>query len=205
VNPDLQALVNAIDRLTAAQQKGSFDYINLAVLVMTLGAVVYYTRETVKIRKAAYRQNETSMIPVISIRVHPPQAHFDKNQSEEHPHLVLCNEGNGPAFNVTLDNFSANGKELQFDYGSNVIRPTEERELTFHLQEGNSGTIGNVSGLYHWINTEVLPDPVRLAVHCVSVSSTAYTFHFAFTPRAGRLVILMERVESPLFDVAKLD
>ena len=126
-------------------------------------------------------------MPVISIRVHPPQSHFDRTRREERSHLVICNEGNGPAFNLTLDDFAVNGKELQFDYGSNVVRPGEERELTFNLQEGNSGIIGNVNELYRWINTQILPDPVPISVNCISVSSTPYTFHFSFTPVAGRL------------------
>ncbi len=57
-------------------------------------------------------------------------------------------------------------------------------------------TIGNVNELYHWINTETLPDPLYLRLNCASVSSTDYTFTFRLTPMAGRLTVLLERMDS---------
>jgi hypothetical protein len=145
--------------------------------------------------RAAYRQNETAIMPVLAIRVEPPQARHARSHPNERSHLVLRNEGTGPAFNVSIEPYSAAGRELEFDHGSSVIRPGEERELTYHLQEGNGGTIGNVNELYYWINTGTLPDPLFLRIHCRSVSSTDYTFTFRFTPMVGTLAVLLERME----------
>ncbi len=113
--------------------------------------------------RAAHRQNENAIMPILAIRVEPPQSRYARSYDpNEKSHLVLRNEGTGPAFNVLIDPYSAQGRELEFDHGSSVIRPEEERELTYHLQEGNSGTIGNVNELYRWINTGILPDPLML-------------------------------------------
>jgi hypothetical protein len=104
----------------------------------------------------------------------------------------LRNEGTGPAFNASFEPYSADDQLLEFDHGSAVIRPGEDRELTYHLQEGNSGIIGNVGALYDWINTGKLPDPLFMRIRCQSASSTDYTFTFKFTPVAGTLVVLLE-------------
>ena len=151
---------------------------------------------TAELVRAAHRQNETAIMPILAIRVEPPQARFARPYPNEKSHLVLRNEGAGPAFNVSIEPFSGEGRELEFDHGSSVIRPGEERELTYHLQEGNSGTIGNVNELYSWINSGTLPDPLLLRIHARSASSTAYTSTFKLTPMVGILAVLLERVES---------
>lgn len=154
---------------------------------------------TAELVRAAYRQNENAIMPILSIRVEPPQARYARSYNpNEKSNLVLRNEGTGPAFNVFIEPFSAEGRELEFDHGSSVIRPGEERELTYHLQEGNSGTIGNVNELYRWINTGTLPDPLFLRIGCRSVSSTDYKFTFRFTPMAGTLAVLLEGMDSNL-------
>jgi hypothetical protein len=154
---------------------------------------------TAELARAAHRQNENAIMPILAIRVEPPQSRYARSYNpNEQSHLVLRNEGTGPAFNVFIEPFSAEGRELEFDHGSSVIRPGEERELTYHLQEGNSGTIGNVNELYRWINTGTLPDPLFLRIGCRSVSSTDYTFTFRFTPMAGTLAVLLEGMGSNL-------
>jgi hypothetical protein len=88
VSPDFQSLVNAINRLTAAQQKGPLDYISLIVLILTLAALVYYTWETIKICRAAHRQNETAVMPMMWIRVEPPQSRLS-NTPQVPSHLAF--------------------------------------------------------------------------------------------------------------------
>jgi len=224
VNPDLTGIVRAIDRLVSSQQKGPWDYIAIIAVVLTLGFLVWYTIETYRLRKAAQaqttetakllteaqrqneatlklvsaaqRQNETAITPLLSIKKEPPQPMYAASRPKIQSHLVLRNEGQGPAFNVSLDLYSAHGRELRFEHGSSVISPGEARELTFDLQDGNSGFIGNVNELYHWISGGVLPDPLLVSVRCQSASSTAYTFLFRFTPSNGILAVLLERMHS---------
>lgn len=267
MNPDLNKIAHALDRLVALQQKGPWDYVATIAVVLTLIVLIWYTVETYKLRRAAqaqttetanllkeaqrqnetslrlleqtqhqtetalqlveqaqrqsdftaklvieaqrqnqstaelvrvaHRQNEIAVMPILAIRVEPPQSHFAQPDPKEKLRLVLRNEGSGPAFNISIEPYSADGKVLEFDYGSTVMRPGEERELAFHLQEGNIGTIGNVNELYYWINTGRLPDPVYLPVRCRSASSTDYQFTFRLTPLAFRLAVQLESTEVP--------
>ena len=192
MNPDAKALVEAINRLSDALHKGPLDYVSLAVLILTLLAVVYYTAETVKLRKAAQRQIATSIRPVIGIRIEPPDSPISRRQTREERRLVLHNDGAGPAFNVVIDDFSYDGRLLQFDWGSGAIRPGEARDLVFHLQEGSSGIIGTVGEFFYWMTKGKLPDPTTISVHCVSGSSDRYTYRFSFEPIAGRVVVSLK-------------
>ena len=224
MNPDLTGIVRAIDRLVASQQKGAWDYAATIVVVLALIVLVWYTIETYKLRKAAQaqtaetanllreaqrqnvatlslvaaaqRQNEIGVMPILAIRIEPPQSRLTASGVSVNSYLVLRNEGAGPAFNVCIDPYSVGGRELAFDHGSGVVSPKEVRELSFHLQQGNSGTIGNVNELYYWINTGELPDPLCIPVRCKSVSSTDYTFTFRFTPLSGVLAVMLETMDS---------
>jgi hypothetical protein len=139
----------------------------------------------------AQSQNEAPTRPILAVRVEPAQSRYSRSRSNERSHLVLRNEGAGPAFNVCVEPYSVEGRTLEFDHGSSSIYPGEDRELTFHLEEGNSGTVGNVDELYYWINTGKLPDPLILTLRCRSITSTDYTIMFRLTPKAGRLEILL--------------
>jgi hypothetical protein len=75
MNPDLNAIVRALDRLVVAQQRSPWEYIGTIAVVLTLVVLIWYTIETYKLRKAAQvqtsetaklfveaqRQNETSL------------------------------------------------------------------------------------------------------------------------------------------------
>jgi len=75
VNPDLHPIVQSLNRLVAAQQKGPWDYVSTVAVVLTLLVLIWYTYETYRLRKAAQdqtartasllseaqRQNETSL------------------------------------------------------------------------------------------------------------------------------------------------
>jgi len=173
-------------------RKGPFDYVSLVVLIFTLAAVVYYTAETVRLRKATQRQIEASIRPVIGIRIEPPDSPFSRTQRREERRLVLHNDGSGPAFNVVVDDFTYDGRLLQFDWGSGVIRPGEARDLVFHLKEDNSGTNGTVNEFFYWMTKGQLPTPTTISIHCVSGSSHRYTYQFSFEPIAGRVVISLK-------------
>ena len=86
--------------------------------------------------------------------------------------------------------------ELQFEHGSHMLSPGEERSLSFHLQEQNSGTEGNLNTLYEWINNGRLPDPVNISVRYRSATTKEYTSTFSFTPRGGRLKVDFEGMDS---------
>ena|SRR6266446_5679150 len=86
--------------------------------------------------------------------------------------------------------------ELQFEHGSHMLSPGEERSLSFHLQEQNSGTEGNLNTLYEWINNGRLPDPVNISVRYRSATTKEYTSTFSFTPSGGRLKVDFEGMDS---------
>src|SRR5438270_1250062 len=75
MNPDLNRIAAALDRLVAAQQKGPWDYVATIAVLLTLGVLIWYTVETYRLRLAAQdqtaktghlltesqKQNETSL------------------------------------------------------------------------------------------------------------------------------------------------
>jgi hypothetical protein len=151
---------------------------------------------TAKLVEAAQRQNESTIMPILAVRIDPPESYFATSNPRQKSKLVLSNEGTGPAFNLSIEPYSVQDRELTLDHGSEVIAAGEERELIFHLQEGIKGVSGNLNELYSWINTGHLPNPLSISLQCVSLSSTNYKFTFRFTPIAGKLAVLLERMDS---------
>jgi hypothetical protein len=56
MNPDLNRIAAALNRLIAAEQKGPWDYAATVAVVLTLGVLIWYTIETYKLRRAAQDQ-----------------------------------------------------------------------------------------------------------------------------------------------------
>jgi hypothetical protein len=192
VNPDTRALVESINRLSDAMHKGPLDYVSLGVLVLTLIAVIYYTAETARLRTATQKQVEANVRPVIGVRIEPPDSPFSRTQTREDKRLVLHNDGVGPAFNIVVEDFTYDGRVLQFDWGSGVIRPGESRHLVFHLQDGNTGILGTVGEFFYWMTKGQLPDPTIISVHCISGSSKRYSYRFSFEAIAGRVIVSLK-------------
>ncbi len=217
MNPDLDSIVRALDRLAAGHQKGVLDRVGTAAIVGTLLALIWYSWETRRLRKAteaqtkttadllkeaqeqndtsmdlvqqARQQNEVAVMPILAIAVCGPRVMATNK-------LLLRNIGTGPAFNVSIDGYASEGAELRFEYGETVIAPGEEHELPFELKEGHHGTVGTVNELYRWINVELLSNPLRITVRCSSISSIDYASTFSFSPNQGRLKVVFEGMES---------
>jgi hypothetical protein len=60
MNPDLNPIVRALDRLIEAQQRSPWEYVGTIAVVLTLGVLIWYTIETYKLRKAAQAQSSES-------------------------------------------------------------------------------------------------------------------------------------------------
>jgi hypothetical protein len=123
--PDPAAIEKAIDRLTLAQQKGTWDYISISVGLVTLGALIWYTVETRNLRKVAqsqlttsqlqltesHRQTEFSNRPILVITL------ASEGTNTLRDLLVMRNIGTAPAFNIAVS--------LPFGAPIVVIRPPD--------------------------------------------------------------------------------
>jgi len=56
MNTDFTPIVRALEHLAATQQKEVWDYIATIAVVLTLFVLIFYTRETYRLRKAAEQQ-----------------------------------------------------------------------------------------------------------------------------------------------------
>lgn len=149
--------------------------------------------------REAQRQNEFSVMPLLGILLDVPEVITTSQQFYRgaNSRLLLRNVGNGPAFNVLMKPDSAGYKDLEFESGRTVLTPGEERTLGIHFQqEPNHTETGSPDSLYEWINTGKLPDPFDVKIECRSVTSTDYVFTFRLSPKAGRLAVVYEGVES---------
>jgi hypothetical protein len=61
IAPDASQLINAIDRLTLAQQKSAWDYISIISVIATLIVLIVYTIETYNLRRTAEEQIKVSL------------------------------------------------------------------------------------------------------------------------------------------------
>jgi len=217
MNPDLTSITHALDRLVAVLHKGTWDYISTFAIVLTLIVLIWYTIETYKLRtaaqeqtketgnllkeaqrqnevtaqllKEAQRQNEVSVMPGLAV-INEPPSDGDKGR------IVLTNVGSGPAFNLSIDRHEWESGDLLIEHDGNIMTAGQTNELRFHFQEQKGGTILDVNTLYEWINTERIPDPLKVVVRCRSVNSIEYAFTFNCTPDAGRLKVTFEGMES---------
>ena len=218
MNPDLDSIVRALDRLAAVHQKGVLDWVGTAAIVLTLFALIWYTCETRKLRKAteaqtkttadllkeaqqqnetsmnlvqqAQRQNEMAVMPILAIAVCGPPS-LGPND------LVFTNIGTGPAFNVSIDGCKSNGAELRFEFGETVIAPGGTHKLPFELRQAGQPPVDTVEELCRCIILEILTNnPLRITARCRSASSIDYAFTFGFSPHKGRLKVAFEGMKS---------
>lgn len=210
MNADLNSIVNALDRLAAAQQKGVLDYVHIIIVVLTLCMLTWYTIETYWLRKAgqdhiaetsrlineaqkqnevsarqlreAQRQNEVSVMPILAVAV-------ESVHDVDTVRIVLLNVGSGPAFNLSIDRLEWDNRRLKIQHGGSVLRPGQVNELLFYFEEGDSGNLMDAKTLSRWMKAQRMPDPLVIIVRCDSVHSIAYTFMFRCTSEAGKLSI----------------
>jgi len=209
----LNSIVRALDRLAATQQKGAWEHSYIAIMLLTLLVLIWYTVETQRLRKAgqaqtdktsdllreaqrqnevsvfllqeAQRQNEVSVMPILAIAVDPvAEGNGDR--------IALTNVGSGPAFNLSIDPLRWDGRKLKVEHGSSILRSGQSDDLQFHFVEGESGNLLGAKTLGQWIYLQRIPNPFRLVVRCNSVNSRAYAFGFVCTSLAGRLRISYE-------------
>ena len=210
MSPELNSIARAVERLAQTQQKGPWDYLYSVTVLLTLGVVVWYTVETCMLRKAgqrqsgetakllreavqqnqvwasllqeAQRQNEVSLMPIVTIAV-------EAAGGDDTGRVLLQNIGLGPAFNLKIDRLGWDGRTLQFEHGSNTLKPGQEEELVFHVVERDTGHLLRPKTLCNWIDLRQTPDPFNVVVRCQSVNSRPYVFQFNITSRAGQLRI----------------
>ena len=149
-----------------------------------------------KLWTEAQRQNEFSVMPLLAILLESARTPVERLPGGAKSWLLLRNVGNGPAFNVFVEPYSADNKVLQFDIGRTVLTPGEERPLEIQFEhEPHSTWIGNPDSLYEWINTGHLPNPLHIGVRSRSVTGIDYKFTFSFTPEIGRLNVVYQGFE----------
>lgn len=142
MNSDLTSIVSALDRLTATQRKGPWDYASTIAVVLTLLVLVWYTIETMCLRRAAQaqterssellteaqRQNETSLRlvteaqaqneialrPILVLLFETVLSHDSGRVLPGSRSLEIKNLGNGPAFNVTIDHLRLDEEDAKY-------------------------------------------------------------------------------------------
>lgn len=214
---ELNAITGALDRLTAALQKGPLDYIHIATVLLTFGVLIWYTMETYRLRRAgqaqtvesaklfkeaqrqnevsvsllgeAQRRNEVSVMPILAVAVEPVP---DRDVIE----IALVNVGLGPAFNVSIDPLEWGSGRLQIEHENSVLRPGQRDCLRFHFAEGDSGNLLDAKTLWRWINAHRMPAPLNIRVRCDSVNSIAYGFVFMCVSHGQKLRITYEGITS---------
>jgi hypothetical protein len=187
MSADLRAITEALNRLVAAQQKGVLDYANVGLLLLTLFVLVVYTLETLKLRRAAQRQNEIAVVPMLAV-------YLGSQPNESARDIYLENVGPGPAFNISIDKVVwAEDCHLDIDFNTNVMKPGQRQVLAFHRWQGNSGSNLGINDLYFDMNLNTIPNPLRVVVRCASLSETNYQFLFSCTPVEGRLKITFDQ------------
>jgi hypothetical protein len=213
MHDDFNALIRAFDRLIAAQQKGTWDYVQIIIVLLTLGVLMWYTIETYRLRKVAQDQttetakllrearrqnevsdnllreaqlqNEVSVMPILAVAIEPVPG-------GDSVRVVLRNVGSGPAFNLLIDRIDWDGRRLQIEPGSNVLRRGQANGLMFHFMEGGSGNLLDAHSLGLWLRASRMPNPISIKVRCNSVNTKPYLFVFSCTSDAGKLRITYE-------------
>lgn len=138
MNPDLSPIVQSLNHLVAALQKGWLDYVATFAVGLTFLVLIWYTYETYRLRKAAQkqtaettkllgeaqRQNEVSVMPMLAVI-------SEKLSPTEKRQIVLVNIGSGPAFNVSIDRHKWENRELRIVIQNNILTPGQKYSLEF--------------------------------------------------------------------------
>jgi hypothetical protein len=221
----LERVAAALERIANAQINTAWthaDYIsvvNVVVLFLTLIALVCYTVETSKLRKAteeqtkksgllldaakeqnetaqnlltqAQRQNELAIMPMLTLY---------RDLTGKAEEIVLRNVGSGPAFNVRIEVIPSKATppdgehEITLDLPNNVVAPQDRYTLRLlAMQPNGRGPNFGTNALSQWITAGYLPNPLEINVHCVSLDSKPHRFVFKFANDLGTPKISFER------------
>src|ERR1017187_1796759 len=123
MNPDLTPLTTAIDRVVSALHKGAWDYLATVAIIITLLVLIKYTHETFLLRKAAQRQNEISVMPMLGIVIKPSDRDI----------VRLHSVGSAPVFNLSIDRQRYEKGELFVQYDDTVMAGGQMTQLKFYL------------------------------------------------------------------------
>ena len=123
--------------ISVCYRESKTGWINDAILALTAGVVLRYTRETSMMKREVAKQNflQTRPILILELRDHRP---------------FLKNEGRGPALNASIEEFTvSDGSELRneaYEFNLPIFIPLDSPyELRMHRKNENSGTKGTVS------------------------------------------------------------
>jgi hypothetical protein len=222
----LERVAAAVERIANAQTNTAWthaDYIavvNVVVLFLTLIALVCYTLETSKLRKAteeqtkksgllldaakeqnetaqkllaqAQRQNELAIMPMLTLY---------RDLTGKTEEIILRNVGSGPAFNVRIEVIPSKATppageyEITLDLANNVVAPEDKYSLRLLalLSNGRGPSNFGTSDLSMWITAGHLPNPLEIIVHCISLDSKPHRFVFKFANDLGKPKITFER------------
>jgi hypothetical protein len=102
-----------------------------------MGILIWYTVETLRLRKAAQRQNEISIMPVLVLEFESGERALAGHMKLEDPQLR--NIGNGPAFNIQVATIAGPDLEVRFD-GVPVLDKAAGERLRFTIWQGGKTT-----------------------------------------------------------------
>jgi hypothetical protein len=220
----LERVAAALERIANAQTNTAWTHadhisvVNVVVLFLTFVALVWYTLETRKLRKAteeqtkksgllldaAKEQNETAQNLLAQAQrqnelVIMPMLTLYRDLTGKTEEIVLRNAGSGPAFNVRIEVIPSKATppsgehEIILYLSNNVVAPQDRYTLRLlAMLHGRSPNFGT-GDLCLWINAGYLPNPLEIIVHCVSLDSKPHRFVFKFANDLGRPKITFER------------
>lgn len=128
MNNDIKQILAVLDRLVAVHQRGFWDYVTIVAVVLTFFVLIWYTRETYKLRVAADKQYDVAITPILTIVPVPRNIAVIP---------AIRNVGNGPAFNISIEaaNIEQQAK-LDFSF-PDILVQNECVELTLFLRKSN--------------------------------------------------------------------
>ena len=149
------SLENRTDTVCRMPNESLQNFANVAQ-ILTLAGLVFYCKETWKLRRAAQTQNEIAYRPVITLSIE-----MAKDGNDFVHCLFIRNVGNGPALEVTLDTLvSVLGKSSQCEARFRRIEVLQkgdesERIRPELIQNGSHWTDKRDYQFQKWIVDEV--------------------------------------------------
>ena len=101
--------------------------------VITMATLIWYTVQTFLLRKAAQRQNEIAVMPVLVLEFESEERALAGLMKLED--LQLRNIGNGPAFNIQMETIAGVDSEVRFDV-VHVLDKAAVEKLGFIIWQG---------------------------------------------------------------------
>jgi len=161
---DVQAIVDAINRLAPSWQDRMWERASTVAVALTLVVLIWYTIETYLLRKAAQNQiAETDKLLIearnqnaLTLEQNATNANLLKESQRQTEistqpmfavykgkasmgtdgRILLENVGNGPAFNISIDSLMwDDDRQLRIENAPSVMKPGDTEPLVFDLYE----------------------------------------------------------------------